>query len=57
MIDSGRFTPTRDEAEPVFEDPVTDDALPPVESAATEKGLAHAISQSTLFDLGQIDVR
>ncbi len=57
MIDSGRFTPTRDEAAPVFEDPVTDDALPPVESAATEKGLAHAISQSTLFDLGQIDVR
>ncbi|NWK98867.1 enoyl-CoA hydratase [Sphingobium lactosutens] len=56
MIDSGRFNPTRDDAEAVsaehFGD--SDDYRSP---AATETPLAAAMRQSTLFDLGQIDVR
>lgn len=60
MIDSGRFNPTRDEAEAASDDDVSGSGeLPPL--AATEPapgaGLDQAFRQSTLFDLGQIDVR
>lgn len=56
MIDSGRFSPTRDDAEAVSEDHFGDsgDHISP---AVTETPLAAAMRQSTLFDLGQIDVR
>ncbi|KQN05038.1 enoyl-CoA hydratase [Sphingobium sp. Leaf26] len=60
MIDSGRFNPTRDEAEAAFEDDFSGSAeLPPlaVTEAGPETGLERAFRQSTLFDLGQIDVR
>ncbi|CAM8639861.1 MULTISPECIES: crotonase/enoyl-CoA hydratase family protein [Sphingobium] len=56
MIDSGRFNPTRDEAEHASDDYVSDSGdHPPL--AATESALDAAFRQSTLFDLGQIDVR
>lgn len=60
MIDSGRFNPTRDEAEAASEDDVSGSAdLPPLAATETpvEMGLDGAFRQSTLFDLGQIDVR
>jgi DSF synthase len=56
MIDSGRFNPTRDDRAAAEEDAFVDAAdLPPL--AATENALQTAFRQSTLFDLGQIDVR
>lgn len=56
MIDSGRFHPTRDEAEAASDEHFADSGdLPPL--AATENALDAAFRQSTLFDLGQIDVR
>lgn len=55
MIDSGRFSPTRDEVEAASDEHFSEDELPPL--AATEISLETAFRQSTLFDLGQIDVR
>ncbi|QGP78752.1 crotonase/enoyl-CoA hydratase family protein [Sphingobium sp. CAP-1] len=55
MIDSGRFSPTRDEVEAASEDHFSEEDLPSL--AVTETPLANAFRQSTLFDLGQIDVR
>lgn len=60
MIDSGRFNPTRDEAEAASEDDFSGSAeLPPLAATETEPetGLEQSFRQSTLFDLGQIDVR
>ncbi|WP_311270092.1 crotonase/enoyl-CoA hydratase family protein [Sphingobium sp. WCS2017Hpa-17] len=59
MIDSGRFNPTRDEAEAASEDDFAGSAeLPSLAATETgpEPGLERAFRQSTLFDLGQIDV-
>lgn len=56
MIDSGRFHPPVGEAEVASEDHFSDSGShPPL--AATETTLDRAFRQSTLFDLGQIDVR
>jgi DSF synthase len=56
MVDSGRFNPTRDEREAADDEHLVDATeLPPL--AATENALHTAFRQSTLFDLGQIDVR
>lgn len=56
MIDSGRFNPTRDEAEHASEDHFSHSGdHPPL--AATESARDAALRQSSLFDLGQIDVR
>jgi DSF synthase len=56
MIDSGRFSPTRDDSEAAGDEHIADAAdLPPL--AATENTLDTAFHKSTLFDLGQIDVR
>ncbi|KAA9015837.1 crotonase/enoyl-CoA hydratase family protein [Sphingobium limneticum] len=60
MIDSGRFNPVRDEAEAASHDDVSGSAeLPPLAVTETPSaaGLESAFRQSTLFDLGQIDVR
>lgn len=55
MIDSGRFHGARDETEAVSSQPLSapDDGF---SLAATEAALASELGQSTLFDLGQIDV-
>ncbi|WP_298401289.1 crotonase/enoyl-CoA hydratase family protein [Sphingobium sp.] len=56
MIDSGRFNPARDEVEAADDEHFVDAGdHPPI--TATETPLATAFRQSTLFDLGQIDVR
>jgi DSF synthase len=57
MIDSGRFVVTHNETEAVNDDPMEDHSLSDAANAGTEWGLSQAFSQSTLFDLGQIDVR
>ena len=57
MIDSGRFVVTHNETEAVNDDPMEDHSLTDAANAGTEWGLSQAFSQSTLFDLGQIDVR
>ena len=56
MIDSGRFNPTRDDIDMPPDMDMMDqgDAVSP---SATEIELDSAIGQSSLFDLGQIDVR
>ncbi len=56
MIDSGPFNPTRDELEHASESPFSGEGSLE-QSAATETSLTSAFRQSTLFDLGQIDVR
>ena len=60
MIDSGRFNPTRDEASDASEDHLTDSGVHPpfaVTETSRDAVLDKAFRQSTLFDLGQIDVR
>lgn len=56
MIDSGRFHAGRDDAEHASDEHLVDTGdRPPLAAAATP--LVAAFQQSTLFDLGQIDVR
>ena len=56
MMDSGRFQPTRDDVEEARGEHIADHAeLLPV--SAMPASLDTALRQSTLFDLGQIDVR
>jgi DSF synthase len=56
MIDSGRFNPTRDDVEAATSDHIadTEDHLP---LSVTDGAAADTPGRSTLFDLGQIDVR
>ncbi|HUD94187.1 crotonase/enoyl-CoA hydratase family protein [Sphingobium sp.] len=56
MIDSGRFNPSRDEAEAVSDEGFDDDP-DHGQAYVTETTVDETISRSTLFDLGQIDVR
>jgi DSF synthase len=55
MIDSGRFNPTRDDAEQVTDAYYGDEGDGPV--GAEDSPVSAALRQSTLFDLGQIDVQ
>ena len=57
MIDSGRLVVTHNEAEAVSDDPMEGHSLGGPADVGTEEGLSRAFNQSTLFDLGQIDVR
>ena len=54
MIDSGRFNPARDVVETASEEHFAPDTDQPAFSVAE---IAVPTSRSTLFDLGQIDVR
>lgn len=56
MIDSGRFNPARDDTEAVSDAHFVHGG-DPLPLAATETPLADEIGRSSLFDLGQIDVR
>lgn len=55
MIDSGRFQTGREEADAMSPSQLSDDAGD-FSMAATEAALASELGQSTLFDLGQIEV-
>ncbi|WP_370171522.1 crotonase/enoyl-CoA hydratase family protein [Sphingobium abikonense] len=57
MIDSGRFVVTHNEVEAVNDDPMNDETQTASDAVVTETALTQAIGKSTLFDLGQIDVR
>lgn len=56
MMDSGRFQPTREDVDEQMDGPI-DDHLSLVPDPETGFSLDAASQQSTLFDLGQIDVR
>ncbi|EQB17251.1 crotonase/enoyl-CoA hydratase family protein [Sphingobium lactosutens] len=57
MIDSGRFVVTHTEVEAVNDDPMEEETQTASDAVVTETALTQAIGKSTLFDLGQIDVR
>lgn len=54
MIDSGRFSPTRDDVDHSSFADIEGDSVPP--PLAPDRAVGGATSKSTLFDLGQIDV-
>lgn len=57
MIDSGRFVVTHNEVEAVNDDLTEEETQTAGDAVVTETAPMQAIGKSTLFDLGQIDVR
>ena len=56
MIDSGRFNPARDDFDMASATSISD-GVEPISISATERDATSLMRQSSLFDLGQIDVR